>query len=293
MIRILAILTALFVLFSNAHASECSRLIYEEEDLKAALPHCKSEEKYFHVGYIYGQEYKNCYEMKKYYLKSESSASIGNLGMNFLNGTGGCEQTIEEGVGYLKKAIEKGGTGYADVLGDHYYKLKKNKLAKKYYIKATKVKNFTADWGKDRAEESLTALIRILSTNEEIDLFLENILGQQSQCKLSDRLLKDDPEFLVKYLTRESLITTFKNSLCEDQKAYFLGYTHEIGLGNKEDFREAYRLYLIAGAEGNILAKKARDRIRKQLSTEQVGQATCLADYGLEPNFFYKWRCGW
>lgn len=292
MIRIFAIFTALFVVFSNAHASECDRLFYEEEDRKAALPHCKSEEKYFHVGWIYGELYKNCYEMKKYYRKDDSSSSIGNLGMSLLGGTSGCEQSIEEGLGYLKKAIEKGGTGFADILGDHYSKSNKN-LAKKYYIKATKINSFTSNWGKNRAEDALTALLRILSSKEEIDLFLKNSLGQRSQCELSDHLLKNDPEYLVKYLARESLTTTFKNNLCENQRAYFLGYTHEMGLGNKEDFREAYRLYLIAGAEGNTLAKEARDRIRKQLSTEQVGQATCLADYGLEPSFFYKWRCGW
>ncbi len=62
-------------------------------------------------------------------------------------------------------------------------------------------------------------------------------------------------------------------------------------MGKKEDFQEAYRLYLIAGSKGNTSAKAAKERIRDMITPEQTQEAVCLADYGIEPSYFDKLLC--
>ena len=134
----------------------------------------------------------------------------------------------------------------------------------------------------------------MLSFIEEVDLIVEGTLGRDVACQFVTGLLKDDPMLLLNYLIRESKLNTFKGKICPDQRLYLTGYSHEVGLDNIEDFREAYRYYLLAGWDGNSLGKGARDRIRDRLSTDQINQATCIAKYGTEnPNFYQKWRCDW
>ena len=74
-------------------------------------------------------------------------------------------------------------------------------------------------------------------------------------------------------------------------REYFVAKTYELGLGNKEDLQEAFRIYLISGSLGNASAKVAKDNIREQLSEEQVAEAVCLADYGMEPYYYQKLLC--
>ena len=123
--------------------------------------------------------------------------------------------------------------------------------------------------------------------------FKDTNRNTEIKCEISKNLYNKSFQSLLVELEKKQKKQKFINLLCKNQKEYFVGLTFENGLGNKEDFREAYRLFLIAGSKGNTDAKFARDRIRDNLSSEQISQATCLADYGLEPNVFRKWKCGW
>ena len=157
----------LILMFGQAQASECRRLFYEEENRKEALQPCLKEEMYFQVGYIYGTELQNCSLMTKYYLRHGSASAIGNLGLNLLYGKHGCEKSVAAGLTHLKSAFEDGGTGYANILGDHYKDQGNEKIAKDYYIKSTRLKEFESDWHKARSEDSLEILKVVLSKDEK------------------------------------------------------------------------------------------------------------------------------
>lgn len=231
--------------------------------------------------------------MKHHYLLANSPTANGNLGYALLNGKRGCKKNINEGIKLLKDAILGGNKGFATNLGDYYKKNNNPKLAKSNYLKAIEFTTSLSDWQKDRARNAFYGLSEMINTDEKINLIMNSSLIREIKCKIGENLYQKEFQTLIVKLKNSKRKEKFIGKLCEEQQAYFIGLTFENGLGNKEDFREAYRLYLIAGAKGNISAKAARDRIRDKLLPEQVAQATCLADYGLTPNMFNRWRCGW
>jgi hypothetical protein len=232
----------------------------------------------------------------------------------------------------LKEAISKGSTAFGNILGDHYKDENNKALAKTYYKKSIKLRSFASDWSKDRARESHTELVKLFNTKEKKKFYLKNLELPNSpnewenemadmafqglknvlntseklnlffkdstrkaeyRCEIGEDLYNRDFQTLLVEIQKQRKKDKFIGRLCEGQKEYFLALTFENGFGNKEDFREAYRLFLMAGSKGNIDAKSARDRIRDKLSPEQISEATCLADYGLEPSMYGKWKCGW
>ena len=270
--------------------------------------------------------------MEKNYRLSPQASAKGNLGLAFLYGNRGCEKNVVEGIKLLKEAVSKGNQGFADVLGDHYKSEKNTKLAKTYYKKAIQLPKYGSDWAKDRAIESHAALVNMLNSEEKKKFYLKNLelptsssdwekemadmafQGLKSvlnsseklnlffkdttrkakyRCDIGEDLYSRNFQSLLIDLQKQKRKDKFIDRLCDGQKEYFVALTFENGFGNKEDFREAYRLFLIAGSKGSINAKSARDRIRDKLSPEQISEATCLADYGLEPSMYGKWMCGW
>ena len=277
-------------LSTRGHASEC-RSLFDAGDYDAAIPICLKEDRNFELGYIYGYK-QNCNLMRRYYLKSGNAIALGNLGMNLLSGTRGCEKKIDEGIKYLNQAIDAGRAGYADILGDYYSKIGATKRAKFYYLQSVKSPAST-EWWNNRIDESFEELMTILTFDEKTELLSTHDLNKEKKCELGRILINAHFTKIIEKYGYQSAGNTFINSLCNGDKEYFLGLTFENGFGNKEDFREAYRYYLLAGAAGSKMAKNARDRIRDKLSTEQIAAATCIADYGLKPNMFNQWRCGW
>jgi len=315
---------------SPVSANTCISL-FDDGDYEAAIPLCQKEKDYFRLGYIYSKK-DDCLNMEKYYRLSKSSDAKGNLGVHLIYGQKGCEKNAVEGIKLLKEAISKGEQGYADILGDHYKKENNKALAKTYYKQSIKLKTYFSDWDKDRARESHYELVKLFNTKEKKKFYLKNLELPNSpnewekkmaemafqglknvlntseklnlffkdttrkaeyRCEIGKDLYNRDFQSLLIDLQEQKKKDKFIGRLCEGQKEYFLALTFENGLGNKEDFREAYRLFLMAGSKGNIDAKSARDRIRDKLSPEQISEATCLADYGLEPSMYGKWKCGW
>lgn len=310
-----------------ASAETCDSLFYDQLYTEA-LPLCLKAKDNFKLGFIYSLQ-NNCLMMKKHYLLDGTSAAKGNMGMRLLRGTRGCEEDVPSGIMFLKEAVEGGSVGFGRWLGDHYSAVDNKKMAKVYYRKSVDYTG-DFDWRVDRARESFGELIKlynekelkkfylekikppvnatdweqelaskainglkgILDTEEKLSLLLESTASNAKyKCEIGENLYNSDFQGLVVELKKQNKTTAFTNSLCKGDKEYFLGKTFENGLGNKEDFQEAYRLYLIAGANGNEYAKAARDRIRDQLAPEQVKEAVCLADYGIEPSYFNKVRC--
>ena len=56
-----------------------------------------------------------------------------------------------------------------------------------------------------------------------------------------------------------------------------LGIMYEKGQGVTEDYIEAYKWYILSGAQGNEVATKLRGSLQKKMSAEQVGEAQKLA----------------
>ena len=177
---------------------------------------------------------------------------------------------------------------------DKYVKLLSHSEKKKFYLNKIKTSENPSDWQKEMAVKAFEWLKGTLLLSEKLELiFKDTNRNTEIKCEISKNLYNKSFQSLLVELEKKQKKQKFINLLCKNQKEYFVGLTFENGLGNKEDFREAYRLFLIAGSKGNTDAKVARDRIRDNLSSEQISQATCLADYGLEPNVFRKWKCGW
>jgi TPR repeat protein len=124
-----------------------------------------------------------------------------------------------------------------------------------------------------------------------LDVFFKSGLSSEIRCDWGEKLYQNSFQELVNILKNQGSFERFADNLCNGGKEYFVAQTYENGFGNKEDFQAAYRLYLIAGAQGNTSAKAARERIRDQLSPEQVAEAVCLADYGIEPAYYQKLLC--
>lgn len=144
------------------------------------------------------------------------------------------------------------------------------------------------DTMRNRAMNHLTG---VLTIPEKLDLFFNPKLQNTVRCDWGENMYQYAFQELVTSLLSQSNFERFVDNLCDGRKEYFLAKTYEDGLGNKEDFQEAFRLYLRAGEQGNILAKDARDRIRDQLTPEQVAEAVCLADYDIEPAYYQKLLC--
>jgi TPR repeat protein len=323
--------TSLFMV-SSVSAATCESL-YSDESYDEALPLCLAEKSYFRLGYIYGQK-ADCSNMEKYYRLHNSATAKGNLGLNFLYGNKGCTKAVLEGVSLLKEAVIAGDHGYAAVLGDHYRKEGKTKLATEYYTKAINITS-RSEWAQTRARSSYEELIKLLDAKalrafhlnnlipkeeaksspeisnwrnelaqraseylqsnlnitERLDVFFKSGLSSEIRCDWGEKLYQNSFQELVNILKNQGSFERFSDNLCNGGKEYFVAQTYENGFGNKEDFQAAYRLYLIAGAQGNTSAKAARERIRDQLSPEQVAEAVCLADYGIEPAYYQKLLC--
>ena len=319
------------LIFASPVSANTCRSLYDDGDYEAAIPLCQKEKNYYVLGLIYGEK-NDCSNMEKNYRLSESGASKGNLGLHLIYGQIGCEKNVVEGIKLFKEAISKGNPGFAFHIGNHYKKENNKALAKTYFKISIKLGPYNSDWDKDRARESHTELVKlfnneekkkfylkklelsnspnewekemadmafqglknVLNTSEKLDLFFKDSTRKaEYRCEIGEDLYNRDFQSLLIDLQEQKKKDKFTGRLCDGQKEYFIGLTFENGLGNKEDFREAYRLFLMAGSKGNINAKSARDRIRDKLSPEQISEATCLADYGLEPSMYGKWKCGW
>ena len=311
---------------SILYAEETCASYWDKGLYSEALETCVKEEKWFHAGYSAGLR-ENCTLMKLYYEKSGSGSSLGNLGIDYLYGKSGCEKNTILGEKYLMQAIEKKSYGFGKILGDMYRRQGNEKLAKQYYQIALDA--CCSDWRKDRASESYIELLKLMNSDEKSDfyiselklqttfsdenklrvkkavkylannlsveealsVFYKNKLDPENQCDFGRKIVSGNFTTLVTHLSKTNGVKKFIGKLCPEDAAYFMGLTYENGLGNKEDYAEAYRLYLIAGKNGNLFAKEARDRIRADLSEEDISRATCLADYGLEPSTFQKLYC--
>jgi TPR repeat protein len=330
-LTLLGFISMISLIFASPVSANTCRSLYDDGDYEAAISLCQKEKSYFELGLIYQQK-KDCLNMEKNYRLTKSGAAKGNLGLSFINGYDGCEKNVVEGIKLLKEAISKGQPGYANDLGDHFKKENNKALAKTYYKKSIKLGPYAGDWEKGRARQSHTELVKffnneekkkfylknlelpnspnewenemadmafqglknVLNTSEKLNLFFKDSTRKaEYRCEIGEDLYNRDFQTLLVEIQKQRKKDKFIGRLCEGQKEYFLALTFENGFGNKEDFREAYRLFLMAGSKGNINAKSARDRIRDKLSPEQISEATCLADYGLEPSMYGKWKCGW
>jgi len=160
----------------------------------------------------------------------------------------------------------------------------------------------TNDWSKELKTKVFQGIHDELNTDEKIDFFIKgddplgirpeaNSVMPELKCEIGSKLISQTFESLFSKLTNENKINTFTSRLCNGGEEYFIAQSFENGLGKKEDFQEAYRLYLIAGSKGNSSAKAARERIRDMITPEQTQEAVCLADYGIEPGYFDKLLC--
>ena len=150
---------------------------------------------------------------------------------------------------------------------------------------------FIAEWRDELAQRASDYLQSNLNIPERLDVFFNPELSSEIRCDWGETLYQNSFQELVRSLQNQGSFKRFTDNLCNGGKEYFVAQTYENGFGNKEDFQEAYRLYLIAGAQGNTSAQAARERIRNQLSPEQVAEAVCLADYGIEPAYYQKIIC--
>ena len=144
-------------------------------------------------------------------------------------------------------------------------------------------------------ESAKSHIIRETNLYQKMDLVLNAVeLPVEFKCRLlSDYIDHSDFTKLVGSLPTKVTVKDLSDKLrpCNGQSEMFLGLTFEQGLFNPEDFVEAYRLYTISGLQGNPKAKSARERLRPQLSPDQIDLATCLAKYETKPNFFQRLRC--
>jgi TPR repeat protein len=148
-----------------------------------------------------------------------------------------------------------------------------------------------SNWRNELAQRASEYLQSNLNITERLDVFFKSGLSSEIRCDWGEKLYQNSFQELVNILKNQGSFERFADNLCNGGKEYFVAQTYENGFGNKEDFQAAYRLYLIAGAQGNTSAKAARERIRDQLSPEQVAEAVCLADYGIEPAYYQKLLC--
>lgn len=316
--------------FTASAFSQTCETLFKNKDYEKAIPLCVKEESYFNAGYSYAT-IADCENMKKYYLLADDSSSLGNLGLVLAHGLSGCEKDIEEAKIYLTKSVENGNPGSGYTLGNIYDNQGNKDLARHFYLKAINSAYSTDDWGFTRASLSwrkLTALLEdderkefflkhlnmptylsdwheekasrsayklmsFLDFSEKIDVFLSISGTPDYKCEIGKEIYSQNLKGLLSHLQTSGKKKQFIDSLCEGEREFFLGRSSEEGIFHKEDFREAYRLYLIAGLKGHTNAKSARDRIRDFLSPEQLSQASCLADYGIDPGMYDKWKCDW
>lgn len=315
-----------------ASSSSCETF-YQNEKFDQAIPLCIKEEDYFRLGLIYSKKNDCAKIKKYYGMSTSSAAkgnmalslltgnygcekdidqaiellevaiNLGDLGFANVLGdhykrTG--SKALAKKYYQLSIDLEKRYTDWGiDRVNESFTELKNlldEEEKKQFYFKIIEYEGSSQQWKADIADQAFRELKSILVVSEQLDLFfgfLRN--GGKYKCELGAYLYSQRFNNLIVELRKQNRQEKFLNGLgnCDGKKQYFLALTYENGLGNKEDFREAYRLYLIAGSKGNVNAKSARDRIRNKLSVEQISQATCLADYGIEPSTIRKWMCKW
>ena len=321
-------LLVIYMLIVPALASaETCQEAYDDGFYEEAIHLCLEEKKYDPLARSYGK-LDDCINYEKYNRLIARPYALGNIGLSFLQGWHGCEVNKVKAVKLLEGVIQNR-KAYAAFLGDHYRIIGRTEPAKKYYriaLDQTETMEWDAaqagrslkqllalynntekeslylevvsndynstDWQKELTTKAIVGLQSILSTGEMLEFALEKAPANASyKCEMGERLYRTDFQGLIFELKKQNKTNAFITYLCKGEKEYFLGKTFENGLGNKEDLQEAYRLYLMAGANGNEYAKAARDRIRGQLTPKQIQEAVCLADYGIEPSYFNKVRC--
>ena len=93
---------------------------------------------------------------------------------------------------------------------------------------------------------------------------------------------------------RETFLSYVTERAEEGGKAslYALGQMAETGIGQLQDYNEAFRLYLLSAQQGSKNAAKARDSLREKLSEDEIAEATCLAKSGFAPpGWIAKLKC--
>lgn len=321
--------TSLFMV-SSVSAATCESL-YNDESYDEALPLCLAEKSYFRLGYIYGQKADCSNMEKYYRLDNSASAKgnlgitflYGSRGCTkaVLEGVSLLKKAViagnqgyaaDLGDHYRKEGKTKLATEYyikainttspsewAQTRARRSYveliKLLDAKALKAFHlnnlIPGKVVSVSLTEWRDELAQRASDYLQGNLNITERLDVFFKPELSSEIRCDWGEKLYQNSFHELVKSLKNQGSFERFTDNLCKGGKEYFVAKTYENGFGNKEDFQAAYRLYLIAGAQGNTSAKAARERIRDQLSSEQVAEAVCLADYGIEPAYYQKLLC--
>ena len=73
---------------------------------------------------------------------------------------------------------------------------------------------------------------------------------------------------------------------------FALGQMAESGIGQLQDYSEAFRFYLLSAQQGSEDAAQARDELREKLSGDEIATATCLAKSGFSsPSWTRRLRC--
>jgi hypothetical protein len=326
-VKFFIIILIYFITPSSVLAAKC-REAYDNARYEIAINLCLKEKDYDAVARSYGA-LKDCGNLQKYYRLVGKPYALGNIGINLLGGYRGCEKDTFTGVRILEEDVIESRKAYAHFLGKHYLQDGQLARAKKYfrlaldqtqimewdrdrardalnellklydadekkilYLEKIHIPQNATDWEDELASKSLIDLQEILNTTEKIDFVLSNRRAtSELKCKFGRRLYQNDFRELIMKLNQQNNTNAFVKLLCKGDKEFFLAKTYENGLGNVEDFQEAYRLYLLAGANGNLAAKDARDRVRDKLSQEQIKFASCLANFGMEPSYLNKLRC--
>ena len=219
------------------------------------------------------------------------------MGIQYLYGGNGCEINIELGLNYLKKASELGHKISNFFIGEQYAVDGNEKLAKKHYKLALQDMDTKNKWVRETLDKSFRRYRLFSSFDEQVEYFLE---PKPISRLVKNKFLKDWfgsgerlNSKLMNYFIDSAQKKQFEERLPADYKAFFIGQHFETGVGRRENFLEAYRMYVIAGSEGLNIATAARKRIRKHLSPKQLETAQCLSQYGFKPSFINKAYCKW
>ncbi|MFH1726778.1 MAG: caspase family protein [Elusimicrobiota bacterium] len=194
-----------------------------------------------HYEYGWGVK-KDLAEARAWYLKAANKGlpqAQTNLGNLHFNGTGVPKDYVESAKWY-RKAAEQGEPGAQHMLGWQYWNgwaVKQDwKLAFDWMMKSAVQGNQFAQSG--------------------VGYLLHQGLGTE----------KDHAAALEWY--RKAVAAGERT-----HAAFHLGEMHEAGLGVAQDFVEAYKWYAVSAAQDLDVARQAMDRLRKEMTKEQVAEA--------------------
>ena len=298
--RTLSTLLCLLVVGLNTEltlaASACSE-DFKNKNWASAIASCLAEGSHqsFRIGYSYSK-INNCTESNKWYKKNDTASAYMNMSLSSCVSDTEKLKLIDQSIAKKPNAANyywKGEFLSEDI---EYYEYSQDAL--NYFLMSVE-SEYSGDYQKERAYESLKNLAMYISRHPSNIIVAHRLLDTSiAKSSLNANELKFYEEWIhtlvaLPKAALEKYIELVNKHFGLSHQLYVQAFLFKEGIKEIKDTQEAYRLLLLASAEGSTGARYDLNDTEAKLTDTQVKAAKCLAKKSVNPNWFDRKLCEW